>query len=134
MSDTDTTTRFDATALAALPRRAAATGELREQAFARFAAMPLPSKETEEWRYTDVSDLVFDHVPYSEGGAAETLDDVPDRVLEAADVVGDRAGLQIQRNGDVMITHLAKDLVDEGVIFGDLDLAASEHRDLVEEH
>ena len=134
MSDTGTTTRFDANALAALPRRTVATGALREQAFARFGAMPLPSKETEEWRYTDVSDLVFDHVPYSEGGAAETLDDVPDRVLEAADVVGDRAGLQIQRNGDVMITHLDKGLVDAGVIFGDLDLAASEHRDLVQKH
>ena len=135
MSDTDTTTTtFDAAALEALPARAVATGGIREQAFARFVATPLPSKETEEWRYTDVSDLVFDQVPYSEGGAAETLDDGPDRVLEAADVVGDRAGLQIQRNGDVIITHLAKDLVDEGVILGDLDLAASEHRDLVEEH
>ena len=67
MSDTDTTTRFDASALAALPRRTAATGAIRERAFARFGAMPLPSKETEEWRYTDVSDLVFDHVALLRG-------------------------------------------------------------------
>ena len=33
---------------------------LREQAFERFEAMPLPSPETEEWRYTDVSDLLLD--------------------------------------------------------------------------
>ena len=33
---------------------------LRELAFERFEAMPLPSPETEEWRYTDVSDLLLD--------------------------------------------------------------------------
>ena len=134
MSDIRTTTRFDAQALAGLPRRAAATAAVREQAFDLFETLPLPSKETEEWRYTDVSDVAFDHVPYSEGGSAETLDDVPDPILEAAGIVGERAGLQIQRNGDVMITHLGKDLVDQGVIFGDLEMAAGEHQDIVERY
>jgi Fe-S cluster assembly protein SufD len=125
-------TTFDRNALDALPARASSTRAVRDRAFASFEAMPLPSQETEEWRYTDVSDLVFDHVPHSAGGTAETLDDVPEEILEAAGVVGDRAGLQIQRNGDVMIAHLEKDLIDKGVLFGDLDEAASEHRDLVE--
>jgi Fe-S cluster assembly protein SufD len=135
MSDTAITeTTFDADALAALPDGAAATGAVREQALALFRTMPLPSQETEEWRYTDVSGLSFDLTPYTPGGTAETLDNVPGEVLAAAGVVGDRAGLQIQRNGDVMTTHLDKDLVDRGVLFGDLDAAAREHRDLVERH
>ena len=126
---TDTT--FDERALDGLPAATDATSATRRRALEEFRALPLPSQETEEWRYTDVSGLAFGHVPYTSGGTAESLDDVPDEVLEAAEVVGDRAGLQIQRNGDVMITHLEKDLVDKGVLFGDLDVAASEHRDLV---
>ncbi len=128
------TTTFDERALASLPEATAFTGQLRRRAFDEFRALPLPSPETEEWRYTDVSDLVFDHVPYTPGGKAATLDDVPGHVLEAAGAVGERAGLQIQHNGEVMTTHLLPELVARGVRFGDLDAAAAEHPDLLEAH
>lgn len=129
---TDTT--FDEAALGSLPARTDATRALRARSFDEFVAMPLPSQETEEWRYTDVSELAFDHVPYAPGGEAATLDDVPDDVLAAAGDVGERAGLLIQRNGDVSIAHLDKGLLDRGVLFGDLDVAAEEHAELVQRY
>lgn len=129
---TDTT--FDEAALGSLPARTDAIRALRARSFDEFRAMPLPSQETEEWRYTDVSELAFDHAPYAPGGEAATLDDVPDDVLAAAGDVGERAGLLIQRNGDVSIAHLDKGLLDRGVLFGDLDVAAEEHAELVQRY
>jgi len=126
------TTTFDERALASLPGGSGLTRALRTRAFEDFRALPTPSQETEEWRYTDLSDLSLEFTPYTPGGRAENLDGVPAEILEAAGDIGDRAGLQIQHDSDVMVTHLDPDLADRGVIFTDLDAAATEHTDLVE--
>jgi Fe-S cluster assembly protein SufD len=126
------TTTFDEAALASLPESAGFTGELRSRAFADFSALPIPSQETEEWRYTDLSDLELSFAPYTAGGRAATLDDVPDPIQAAAGDIGDRAGLLIQHNSDVMLAHLDPDLATAGVAFGDLDVAAATHPDVIE--
>jgi Fe-S cluster assembly protein SufD len=132
MSDITTATRFDEHALAELPEAAGFTGDLRLRALREFEAMPIPSQETEEWRYTDLSDFALDFVPFSPGGGPEAVN--RHGVLEAARVAGERAGLQIQRNSEVISTHLVAGLADQGVVFGDLDVAAAAHPDLVEPH
>jgi len=81
-----TKTGFDEEALAALPSPAPFVEALRKQAFQEFLAQPIPSQETEEWRYTDLSEFSFDLRPFSEGGRADNLDEVPGEVLEAAGV------------------------------------------------
>ena len=73
MTETLTTT-FDEHALAALPEAAGFTAPLRKQAFEEFSALPIPSQETEEWRYTDLSDFALDFAPYTPGGRAANLD------------------------------------------------------------
>ena len=103
---TTTTTGFDEHALARLPSPAPFLDEIRAQAFEAFEALPIPSQETEEWRYTDLEGFGFDLRPFVEGGRAENLDQVPEEILAAAGEVGERAGLQIQRNSEVMVTHL----------------------------
>ena len=108
-------TTFDEHALASLPEAAGFTGDLRRQAFADFEALPIPSQETEEWRYTDLSELELTFAPYTAGGRTENLDGVPGEVLEAAGDIGERAGLQIQHDSDVMVTHLDPGLVAKGV-------------------
>ena len=130
MSDTTITT-FDERALASLPEAAGFTGPVRKQAFEEFLALPVPSQSTEEWRYTDLSGLELSFDPYTPGGRAENLDGVPDDIQAAVGPVGERAGLQIQHNSDVMLTHLEPSLADKGVIFTDLDAAAATHPDLV---
>ena len=59
MSQTVTTSGFTNEALEELARRDGETlsAPLRRDAFERFEAMPLPSAETEEWRYTDLTEL-----------------------------------------------------------------------------
>ena len=88
--------------------------------------MPVPSQETEEWRYTDLSGFELDFAPYTPGGRAANLDDVPAHVLAAAGDVGDRSGLEIQHNSDAMLTHLDPALARKGVVFADLDAAAAD--------
>ena len=132
MTDLTVTTRFDEHALAELPEAAGFTGELRLRALREFEAMPIPSQETEEWRYTDLSDLDLDFIPFSPGGGPEAVN--RHGVLAAAGVAGERAGLQIQRNSEVISTHLVAGLSEAGVILCDLDVAAATHPDLVETH
>ncbi len=132
MSDVTMATRFDEHALAELPEAAGFTGDLRLRALREFEAMPIPSQETEEWRYTDLSDFALDFVPFSPGGGPEAVN--RHGVLEAARVAGERAGLQIQRNSEVISTQLMAGLADQGVVFGDLDIAAATHPELVEPH
>jgi Fe-S cluster assembly protein SufD len=125
-------TGFDAAALDALPSASRLHRELREQALREFEVLPIPSQETEEWRYTDLSALDLSFAPWTAGGRAETLDEVPDAIVESAGIVGDRAGLQIQRNSEVLISHLDPELRSRGVLLMDLDAAATDHPDLVE--
>jgi Fe-S cluster assembly protein SufD len=127
-------TTFDEAALASLPESAGFTGRLRERAFEEFSALPMPSQETEEWRYTDLSELELSFTPYVAGGRASTLDDVPGAIQGAAGDIGDRAGLLIQHNSDVMLAHLDPALAADGVVFGDLDAAAATHPDVIETH
>jgi Fe-S cluster assembly protein SufD len=129
---TQTAQTFDEEALAALPATSAFVDQLRKDAFAEFTALPIPSQETEEWRYTDLSDLDLSFTPFTEGAPASSLDDLPEEVIAGAGIVGERAGLQIQRNSEVVLTNLDESLIQRGVVFTDLDKAMVERPDLVE--
>jgi len=127
-------TTFDEESLGALPAAPAFVESLRKQAFTEYLALPIPSQETEEWRYTDLSELDLGFAPFAAGVRAENLDGVDERILQAAGQVGERAGLQIQHNSLIAVTHLDPVLAAKGVILADLDRAAEEHPDLVEPH
>jgi Fe-S cluster assembly protein SufD len=134
MSDIALTTPFDERALAELPEVAGFTGEMRLGALREFEAMPTPSQETEDWRYTDLSGFSLDFATYTPGGRAQSLDEVPGQLLASAGAIGERAGLQIQHNSDTMITHLDPALAAKGVVFADLDSVAATHPSLIERH
>ncbi|MDP9298336.1 MAG: Fe-S cluster assembly protein SufD [Actinomycetota bacterium] len=121
MTGTET---FDEEALAALPAAPAFLEAVRKQAFEEFHALPIPSAETEEWRYTDLSDFDLSFVPHTPGhGASPTPPS------------GNVAATLLQHNSSVVMTTSGQqDLASRGVIFCDLDVAAAEHADLVEPH
>jgi Fe-S cluster assembly protein SufD len=130
-TETSPSPTFDEPALASLPEVAGFTGDLRTRAFREFESLPTPSQETEEWRYTDLSDLQLTFAPFTPGGGPEAVD--VHGLLQAAGA-GERAGLMIQRNSEVISTQRGESLAAKGVIFTDLDAAAAEHTDLVERY
>lgn len=97
-------TTFDERALEGLPDATAWMAGLRREAFEEFQALPVPSPETEEWRYTDLSDLGLDFVPNGQASSGPGL------------------------------SELDAGLASRGVVFTDLDSAAATHPDLVERH
>ena len=118
-----TTTTFSREALAGLPAAPDYLQQLRGDAFERFEATPIPSQETEEWRYTDLSGLDLSFHPHTPGHGRG----VPG-------VQGERAGVQLQHNSSVAMTTSNQDLAAKGVIFCDLDEAGAAYEDLVAPH
>jgi Fe-S cluster assembly protein SufD len=134
LAEQATVTGFTEDALEAIRARdgnGALTG-LRTHAFEAFEATPMPSPETEEWRYTDLREFDLSQLtPYAEEPTADTLDDVKPDLLEAAGEVGERSGLSIQHNSTVVTTHLDPAEAAKGVVFTSLDRAAHSHSDLL---
>jgi Fe-S cluster assembly protein SufD len=71
---TSTTSRgtFAEAALQALPAAPEYIRRVRARAFEEFGTLPLPSQETEEWRYTDLSNLDLSFSPHAPGHGAMT--------------------------------------------------------------
>ena len=117
-------TTFDRAALDALPIVPGATGAIRERAFEPFESLPMPSPQTEEWRYTDLSDFSLDFVAHAPGHGEG-----------APSVAGDGlAATMVQHNSSVVMTTSGQDLESRGVVFCDLDLAAEKYPELVDAH
>jgi Fe-S cluster assembly protein SufD len=125
--------RFDEASLPAPPGEPTGVADLRRRAVEAFRALPVPSQETEEWRYTDLSGLEFERfVPFSAGRRGANLDDLDEGVLAAVGEVGERAGLLIQHNSETATSHLHPDVARRGVLFEGLDDALRDRGDVVE--
>jgi Fe-S cluster assembly protein SufD len=133
VADTLTPTRFDEAALPAPPGEPGSAAHLRRRSLEAFRALPVPSQETEEWRYTDLSSLDFERfAPFAPGRKGTTLDDVDEGVLAAVGDVGERSGLLIQHNSETATVHLDPELERRGVLFEGLDEALRERPEAVQ--
>jgi Fe-S cluster assembly protein SufD len=132
LADTLTHRGFTEATLPAVQAEPDFVREMRASALQSFQALPVPSQETEEWRYTDLSGLDLDaYLPRTPGRSADNLDQVDQSVLAAAGQVGERSGLLIQHNSDTATAHLDPALTDRGVLFMGLDRALAEHGELL---
>jgi Fe-S cluster assembly protein SufD len=130
MSETQIETALELPSPSGQPKWA---GALRREALTLYRGLPIPSQETEEWRYTDLSSLdLAAFTPFAAGRVSVNLDGVADEIQEAAGEIGDRAGLLVQHNSETATVHLAPVEADRGVIFLGLDRAMAEHSDLIE--
>ena len=128
-----TKTGFDQNALRRLPATSEGERRLRREALRTFRALPVPSQETEEWRYTDLSELDLNLTPFLPGtGRVDSLDGVPEHVQGALGDLGERAGLHIQLNSEVVLSRLGKEADARDVHFESLDDALRDHPELVE--
>lgn len=111
----------------------------RLAAWETYERLPMPSRQDEEWRRTDLTTvrqrLERGQVrPWAEPEAgAEALRhaDALSRELAGGD---ERAGLVVQHNSAAIRQELAASLAAKGVIFTDLDTAVREYPALVQRH
>ena len=103
-------------------------GERRLDAWHTYETIPLPTRDLEEWRYTDVSMFKIDSVRLP---ADRRADDVPDAARKMLDR-GAASGHVLVIDGNVVEIRLDEALRAKGVILTDLHTAAEKHRDLVE--
>jgi Fe-S cluster assembly protein SufD len=105
-------------------------GERRLQAWQTYETIPMPTRQLEEWRYTDVSQFQLGKVRLA---PHDTARDIPDAARAMLDR-GAEAGHVLVVDNDVVEIELDEALRAKGVIVADLRRAAEHHRDLVEQH
>jgi Fe-S cluster assembly protein SufD len=121
---------FDAAAARALGERNGDPDWLidrRLEALERFDALPWPDTSQEAWKYTELKGFsldAFDPLPEPHA-QAPTLDDVPDEVQAAIGEVGERAGLAVQIDADVVHQTLDPAVAAKGVVFDTIGRTAA---------
>src|SRR5688572_702399 len=105
-------------------------GERRIDAWRTYESLPMPTRQLEEWRYTDISMFKLDKVKLAPSRAK---DDIPDAARAMLDR-GNMAGHVLVIDGDVVEVVLDEALRQKGVIVSDLRAAAKQHAELVEKH
>ena len=127
---------FDAAAARALGERNGDPDWLidrRLEAFERFDALPWPDTSQEAWKYTELKGFsldAFDPLP-EQHAQAPTLDDIPDEVQAAIGEVGERAGLAVQIDADVVHQTLDPAVAAKGVVFDTIGRTAAAYPDPV---
>jgi len=122
-------------ALSDLKNDPAWLADLRQQAWAAFERLPLPSRTDEDWRRTDLRALDLNAFqPFREPHPAGRPADLPAVFQQFLTEEGAKAGLLLQRDSAAVFQQLAPDLARQGVLLTDLDTAARAYPDLVREH
>jgi Fe-S cluster assembly protein SufD len=110
--------------------------ERRRAAFERFSALPWPDQTAEEWKHTDIRKLDlgrFDAIPPENQPVAE-LEDLPTEVRALAiGQKGDRLGLGVRMDADLVHVRLAPKLAEAGVILNRVEDVARERPELIEQ-
>src|SRR5262249_16424790 len=103
--------------------------ERRLEAWKTYQQIPMPTRQDEEWRRTDLRGLRLDEVaPYAEGDTGTGT------LLPAAERDERYGGFLALRDGHVVERRLDSDLARRGVIFTDLGTAVREHGELLRRH
>lgn len=101
----------------------------RLEAWETFVKLPYPTTRTEEWKYTDITEVPFEELPLElpKGGASEIPQAVQDRLAQAQ-----LSGYAVFVGADLVHVELPEEYRQQGVIFTSLHQAIAQHPELVE--
>ena len=108
----------------------------REAAWDEYLSLPMPTRKTEEWRYTDLSKL--DPDSFERINAVDrhddpvATDDLPRVVREILSGDNLLSGTLIELDATVARLELAEEAAKAGVIFAPIDRLAEQHPELIE--
>ncbi|MEJ2313162.1 MAG: Fe-S cluster assembly protein SufD [Gemmatimonadales bacterium] len=109
---------------------------LRRQAWERYASLPMPTRKTEEWRYTDLSGLDPDEFrPLApEGLTIDSAEDLPEAVQGVITRDRHRAGIMVELNGAPVYLRLDPELEGSGLVYGPIAEVVRRHPRLIKQH
>ncbi|MDP9348355.1 MAG: Fe-S cluster assembly protein SufD [Gemmatimonadota bacterium] len=98
-----------------------------------FAATPMPTTRSEDWRYTDIASILrLDALSLAEESRpAEGVDELPAALRALVEGAGSASGRLAQTDASVTLRELPEELARQGVVFTSLEAAVREHPDLV---
>lgn len=101
----------------------------RLEAWETFVKLPYPTTRTEEWKYTDITEVPFEELPLElpRGGVSEIPQAVQDRLAQAQ-----LSGYAVFVGADLVHVELPEEYRQQGVIFTSLHQAIAQHPELVE--
>jgi Fe-S cluster assembly protein SufD len=101
--------------------------ERRLEAWRHFVALPMPTRQDEEWRRTEVSSLNLDSLaPFTAASGAG--------IESPMQLDGGKGGVLTHDNSVATRVAMSPELEAQGVIFTDLETALREHEDLVRQY
>ena len=111
--------------------------EKRRVAWSIFEDTPMPSLSDESWRRTNLrkvpwKQFVLDVAPSI--GKADTLADLPPAIRTLFDPDRPAAGRMLIINGQVLYHEVDAAVIEQGVVYTDLQTAAQTHSELVQAH
>ena len=112
-----------------------ALAERRRAAWAEYLSLPMPTKKTEEWRYTDLTKLEPESFePLAGGRDVEPVpaDDMPSAVREILEGAGVRSGTMIELDARLTRLDLEPAAVESGVVFAPIARIAEDDPGLIE--
>lgn len=122
----------------------------RRLAWERFRELAMPTRKSEEWRYTDISSLRLEdfepalpgllrgpHGDEPEGkdaGGLDELEAVPEPVREVLARSRERCAVWVQVDGVTVYRRLDDELAERGVVFAPIARVAHERPELLEQY
>ena len=108
----------------------------RNAAWEEYRALPMPTRKSEEWRYTDLTKLDLESFERMEAGywSAEPIasDDLPGLVRKILVGKSPRSGTLVEMDGTVARLELSPEAVDAGVVFAPIARIAEQRPELIE--
>jgi Fe-S cluster assembly protein SufD len=108
----------------------------RLEAHDTFASTAFPDTRAEDWRYTNIRDLLqLDSLELADEARAVTgVAELPAGLRTLLDAAGESSARLVQVDASVVYQELPAELSGQGVIFTSLDRAVQEHGELVQKH
>lgn len=110
--------------------------EKRKAAWEEYRSLPMPTRKSEEWRYTDLTKLNPERFERMEAGdpTAEPMasDDLPSVVREILTDESKRSGTLVEIDATVVRLELAPEAADAGVVFAPIARIVEQRPDLIE--
>ncbi len=110
--------------------------EKRKAAWEEYRSLPMPTRKSEEWRYTDLTKLDPERFERIEAGdpTAEPMasDDLPGVVRKILTDESKRSGTLVEIDATVVRLELAPEVADAGVVFAPIARIVEQRPDLIE--